>query len=325
MADPSSPAADSPDALSPGGLSEVIALGEEAAGFAAAGLPLEVGLGSSRPNGLSARVAERLRGGMSLPDAYAAESGPLPAAMRAALESGVRSGRPAEALARVAERSRLIAELRADLGAAMLGPLTVVGAAAALAAWFLPVAAGPLADVLRQAGANVSAPVRFFENLAGVSPLWLALVPAVAIGLTAGLIRLVGGRIFGWLPGLGRVRRELRWSSFAHLLSLLLEAKKPLGESLRLAAESAGRRGRTTLQQAADRLERGEPRSDVFLESDGALPPLLNWTLAKAPPRDLPTAFAEAAEMHGRRARIAAARSTALWPLLGAGLIGGVV
>ncbi|WP_171189786.1 type II secretion system F family protein, partial [Alienimonas chondri] len=293
------PAADSPDALPARRLEEVIALGDEAAAFAAAGLPLEVGLGAGRPRGLSERIARRLRDGMSLPDAYAEERGPAPAAMRAVLESGVRSGRPGEALARVAERSRMVSELRAELGAALIGPLAVIGAAAALAAWFLPLAAGPLANILRQAGAEVSGSVRLFERMGQDGSAWLWLAPAAAVAAAVLLAWLTGGRLLGWLPGVRRVRNELRWSSCAHLLSLLTDAGTPLGEALRLSAGSAGGAGPKRFAAAADRLDAGENRADVFFEGAASpAPPLLSWTLATVPAADLPTALAEVAATH---------------------------
>ena len=314
----------SPDAPPPARLAELTELADEAAAFAAAGLPLEMGLGASRSGGLSARVAGHLRDGLSLPDALAAERGPLPAALRAVLESGLRSGRPDAALARVAERSRMIADLRSDWAAALVGPLAVVGAAAALAAWFLPHVAGPLADTLRQAGANVSAPVRLFERLGRTDARWLLVAPPLAILAALGLGRLTGGRLLGWLPGVRGVRYEMRWASCAHLLSLLTAAGTPLGEALRLAAGSAAGAGPVLLREAADRIDAGEDRAAVFGETHAA-PPLLAWTLATVPAADLPAALAAVAELHARRARAAAARCATLWPLAVTAVVGGGV
>ncbi|MFH5803605.1 type II secretion system F family protein [Alienimonas sp. DA493] len=323
------PAADSPEALPPRRLEELIALGDEAAAFAAAGLPLEVGLGAGAPGGLSDRVAERLRDGMTLQEAYAAERGPLPTAMRATLESGLRSGRPGEALARVAERSRLAADLRAELAAAMVGPLAVIGVAAALAAWALPTVAGPLADMLRQAGAEVSTPVRWLENLGRVDSVWLWFVPPAAVGGAALLTRWTGGRALSWAPGVRGVRNELRWASCGHLLSLLTAAGVPLGEALRSAAGSAGATGAAALARAADRLDAGEDRAAVFSAAGSSrqapAPPLLSWTLATAPAADLPAALAAASRVHTGRARAAAARCAAAWPLAATALVGGGV
>ncbi|QDT15936.1 type II secretion system F family protein [Alienimonas californiensis] len=331
------PAADSPETLPPRRLAELIALGDEAAAFAAAGLPLEIGLGAGTPGGLSDRVAARLRGGMGLTEAYAAERGPLPVALRAVLESGLRSGRPGEALARVAERSRFAADLRAELTAALVGPLAVIGVAAALAAWILPTVAGPLADMLRQAGAEVSAPVRWFERLEPADALWLLFVPPAVVGGFALLALWTGGRALRWVPGVRGVRTELRWAGFAHLLALLTGAGTPLGEALRLAAGTAGEVGAAGLGRAADRLDAGESRAAVFASAGSSTgsatgsraappaPPLIAWTLANVPAADLPAALAAASRLHARRARSAAARCAAAWPLAATALVGGGV
>ena len=291
-------------------------------------MPLELGLGAGRAGGLSDRVARRLRDGRSLADAYAAEAGPLPAAMRAALESGVRSGNPAAALARLARHARLTLDLRTELNAAMVGPLAVVGAAAALAAWVLPRAAVPLAATLRQAGAEVSGPVRLFERLGRADPLWLWAAPAVAVLFAVLLGRLTGWRALGWLPGLRGVRRELRWAGCSHLLSLLTAANVPLGEALRLAAGTVGR-GADGLNRAADRLDAGEDRAAVFAPPapgrPSPAPPLLAWVLATVGATDLPAALAETAAAHARRARAAAGRCAAAWPLGATALVGGGV
>ena len=336
---PLPPAADAPavqgsgienaDGLPPRRLAELAALGEEAAAFAKAGLPLEVGLGAGRAGGLSEQIARRLREGQSLPDAYAAERGPLPAAMRAVLESGVRSGRPGEALVRVADHARLVTSLRAELGAALIGPLAVVAAAVTLAAWVLPIAAARLADLMRQVGAEVSPPVRILGYLGSHHSDWLFFAPLIVTAVVAVLAKLTGWRLLSWLPGVRGVRGELRRAGAAHLLSLLTAADVPLGEAVRLAAGAAGRTAAARLNNAADRLEAGEGRAAVFDPNApnraAAVPPLFAWTLGTVAAVDLPAVLAEVADLHARRARAAAGRCAAAWPLAATVLVGGGV
>ena len=319
--------ADAPDRLPPAALAELAALGEEAAAFAAAGVPLELGLGGGPAGGLSDRIARRLQEGRSLTEAWESERGPLPAAMGAVLASGVRSGNPGPALARVADHARLVAGLRADLAAALVGPLAALAVAVALAAWVLPRAAGPLAGVLRQVGADVPVSVDAFARLRELHPAWLLLAPALAVLLAALAAKVTGGRALGWLPGVAKVRRELRWSGFAHLLSLLTTAGVPLGEALRLAAGAAGSAGKN-LTAAADRLDRGEDRAAVFLPAEkksAPAPPLTAWALGKAGAKELPAVLAEASAVHARRARAAAGWCAAAWPLLATAVLGGGV
>ena len=317
-----------PAVTRPAGLSELAALGEEAAAFARAGIPLEIGLGGSRPGGLSARVAGRLRDGRSLAEAWEDERGPLPAAMGAVLTGGVRAGDPGGALANVAGHAAAVRDLRGELAAASAAPLAVVAVAAGLIAWALPRAAHGLAGVMEQAGAPVPVPVRWAAAVWEHGGAWVLLVPAAAVGLAVLAVRVAGWRAFGWLPGLAAVRRELRWATCCHLLSLLTGAGVPLGEALRLAAGSAGPGAADRLRAAADRLDRGEDRAAVFAAAPGTsppVPPLTAWALGRAGAVDLPAVLAEAAALHGRRARAAGRRAAALWPVVATAVVGGGV
>jgi type II secretory pathway component PulF len=63
---------------------------------------------------------------------------------------------------------------------------------------------------------------------------------------------------FGWLPGIGNVRRWSQAATFADLLALLVERGVPLDESLRLAAEATGdRRFRNRAGRLADEIRQG--------------------------------------------------------------------
>ena len=321
MPSPATPAAPA------AGLGELAALGEEAAAFARAGIPLEVGLGGGRPGGLSARLAGRLAEGRSLEQAWEAERGPLPAALGAVLASGVRAGDPGGALAAVAGHAAMVRDLRGELASAAAAPLAVVAAAAALTAWVLPPAAAHLADVMTQAGAAVPGVVRagaWVEENAG---WWRPLAPVAAVLAVVGAVRLAGWRAFGSLPGLAAVRRELRRATCCHLLGLLTGAGVPLGEAVRLAAGSAGPADAAALRDAAGRVDRGEDRAAVFTPTAGSPPlgPLAGWALAKADAADLPAVLLEAAALHGRRARAAGRRAAMLWPALATLVVGGGV
>ena len=317
-----------PAAVRPAGLSELAALGAEAAGFAKAGVPLEVGLGAGAPGGLSARLAGRLREGMSLEDAWRAERGPLPRALGAVLAGGVRAGDPGGALTRVASHAALVRDLRGELAAAAAAPLAVVGVAAGLAAWALPPAAAGLAGVLEQAGAAVPATVEWVAALGSANVWWRLLLPVAAVGLLAAFGRLLGWRAVGVVPGLGAVRREFRRATACHLLGLLTGAQVPLGEALRLAAGTLPASDAARLTAAADRLDRGDERAAVFAEDGDAaksLSPLTAWALGAAPARELPAVLREASDVHVRRARAAAARASAVLPTAAMLVVGGGV
>ena len=314
-----------------GTLGELAAVGAGAAARARAGLPPEAGLGvgaGGRGGRLARRLGERLRSGENLADAWAGERGPLPDALRAVVEAGVRAGDPAGALVRAASHARLVAGLRRDLRAAAAGPAAVLLAAVAVLVGVLPLAAAELAETFRQVAAEppaaVAAGAWVRETLGG----WAWLIPVGLAGLAVPAAGPLGGRALGWVPGVGAVRRHLRWATAAHLLSLLTAAGVPLPEAVRLAAGTLGRRGRAELEHAADRMETGEDRAAVFAGgADGTttLPALVRWALGEADARGLPAALGAAAAHHARRARAAADRCRAVWPPALTAVVGGLV
>jgi type II secretory pathway component PulF len=73
---------------------------------------------------------------------------------------------------------------------------------------------------------------------------------------------------FGWLPGIGNVRRWSQAATFADLLVLLVERGLPLDESLRLAAEATGNhRFRNHAERMANEIRQGRA-----LQAHGAEP-----------------------------------------------------
>ena len=315
-----------PAAARADGLGELAALGAEAAAFAKAGVPLEVGLGAGAPGGLSTRLSARLCEGRSLEDAWRAERGPLPRALAAVLGSGVRAGDPGGALARVAAHAALVRDLRGELAAAAAAPLAVVAVAAGLAAWVLPPAATGLAAVLDQAGAAVPALVARAADLDAANVWWRVLAPLAAVAAVAVAGRLLGWRAVGLVPGLRAVRREFRSATACHLLGLLTNVGVPLPETLRLATGTLPARDAARLAAAADRLDRGDDRAAVFAEgADAARPlsPLTAWALGSAAAEELPAALFEASDVHVRRARSAASRASAVLPAAAMLVVGG--
>ena len=85
-------------------LDDLIALNDEVAALARAGLPIELGLSgladsTGGPLGdLTRRLRDRLASGESLAEAFRAEGKMLPPSYRALVEAGMRSGRLSEAL-----------------------------------------------------------------------------------------------------------------------------------------------------------------------------------------------------------------------------------
>ena len=124
----------SSDPSNPGAISldQLIALNDEIAALARAGVPLEPALaelGSDMPGRLgaiAATFAERTRRGESLLEILSDQSLQLPPVYRAVVEAGLRTGRLPAALEALAGSIRRVAETRRGVAAAAFYPLLVL-------------------------------------------------------------------------------------------------------------------------------------------------------------------------------------------------------
>jgi general secretion pathway protein F len=271
-------------------LDQLIALSDEIAALARAGVPLDRGLRElavdmpGRLGSLAGEVGRRLEQGESLSHILAEH--PFPPAYRAVIEAGLRAGRLPAALEDVARTARRISHLRTSLGTALLYPLIVL-----LLAWqlfmftiarVLPVMVRLLADfepaVLDYYGAA--------GRLAHWAP-WLAWgVPAVLLmwagwswlrsGQVAGGVELHPWLAWGAIGSLRRMQRAGRMAALAETLSTLIASEVPLDEAVSLATAAVGSpqlaKGGSEL---ADRIRRGQ----LGGPPPAGFPPLLAWTL----------------------------------------------
>src|SRR3954466_9501814 len=99
-------------------IEHLIALNDEIAALARAGMPLErglMGVGGDLPGRLgriASAIGRRMESGQTLPEALEAEGPAVPATYRAVVEAGLKSGRLAEALEGLATFARNYVELR---------------------------------------------------------------------------------------------------------------------------------------------------------------------------------------------------------------------
>src|SRR3954465_11575786 len=112
---------------------ELIALNEEIAGMARAGLPLDQGLaalaremGKGRLQRVTAQLADDLRAGCTLPQALERQRGRVPPYYAALVTAGIRSGRVSEVLATLTVYARSLAELRSTIVSAIFYPAVVL-------------------------------------------------------------------------------------------------------------------------------------------------------------------------------------------------------
>jgi len=301
-------------------IEQLIALNDEIAALARAGLPLERNLGAiggdlpGRLGAITRALGARMARGEGLADALEAEGAGLPPAYRAAVEAGLRAGRLPVALEGLASFARTYAELRRAVGLALMYPLTVLALAYGL---FVAFAAGIAPRFLRafesfrldQGLGPLAGLVRLGDSAAYWGP---ALPAALLLGLgvawarsggAAGLGRGRGRGLMRWVPWMGGMVGATRASAFADLLALLVEHRVPLPEGIELAAGASGdpameREGRAL---AAD-LRRGDTLGDG-LRHAGSFPPLLRWLMVTGERQGrLADALRHAAETYRRRA-----------------------
>ncbi|MFC1596817.1 type II secretion system F family protein [Planctomycetota bacterium] len=326
----------------PVSLDEMIALNDEIAALVRAKVPLEgtlSQLGEDLPGRLGRithMLAERMHRGESLSDILEKEPQHFPPVYRAVVLAGVRAGRLPAALESVSSSARRLAETRRMTAAGFLYPLLVLILAWGLFAMFVTWISPILLDFAIELDAPGRVCLGYLAGMGESAAFWGPGVP-VAVVLLAAIWWLRSGRatvlqprasvvMLGWLPWLGRMLRWYRIATFAEVLTLLIENRVPLPQSVVLAAEATGDPGmiRAALD-IAEALRRGEP-----LRLGGpfhrGFPPLLEWLMVTGQSHGaLLPALRHASEIYQRRARNQADVARIFLPVLLTVVIGGSV
>lgn len=301
-------------------LDQLVALNDEMAGLARAGVPLEKGLihvGADLPGRLgriTTQLGQRMEAGEELAHALAADAS-LPPAYRAIVAAGMRSGRLAVALEGMSSLIRRTSETRRLVTASLAYPLMVLLVAYGLLVFTtvkcFPVIESAYSDLARQ-GRPLELVKWFVETL----PFWgpkLPLLLVVVLPAWWVLSRRAWaveggrrGRKKRWFseryPTVGNLLFSGRMATFAETLALLIEHDVPLDEAVGLSADACGdRRLRDSGRQLAEQLQRGERISDV--SALGGIPPVLAWLLVGSAGRgQMISALRRAADSYRRRA-----------------------
>ena len=301
------------------GLDDLIALNDEIAALARAGMPLERGLsqvGEDLPGKLGAittALGERLSRGESLADALAAEGSRFPRLYRAVVEAGVRAGRLPAALEGVANYARHYAEARRAIGAALFYPLIVVALASGLFTFLVTMVLPRFAVAFNEFRIKPSKVLNALLRVGEASNYWVPLLPLGFVlivvlwlwsGRAAALSPGRSGNLLRWMPWAGPMLAQYEAANFADLLALLLEHNVPYPDAIVLCSEASGdpvlaHDGGVLASEVAF----GEsPR--MALRGRNAFPPLLRWLLATGQQQgDLVTALRHMAGLYRRRAR----------------------
>lgn len=275
-------------------LEDLIALNDEIASLARAGVPLEIGLHgfaggtSGRLADISTTLSERLRNGESVQDALASEHTRLPRVYRAIVEAGVKAGRLPEALQAVTGYAQSLLDVRRRISLAMIYPCIVLVMAYYLFGFFIGLLSPTMQEMYRLSE-NAHSPWLSLVTSAHEIVVTAGHIPPLILGvcvlwwLTSSQFFFPTSGIAGvglrWFPGLGGVLRRFHLSTFSELTAMLLEHEVPLHDALRLAAEATGDK---SIIHDAERLavvvERGEPLFEGVLVSS-KFPPFMRWML----------------------------------------------
>lgn len=276
-------------------LEELNALNDEMLALVRAHVPLPhslrvVGRDISGAVGkLLLELGETLESGESLETALQKLDDRVPPIYSAVVAAGVRTGRLPIALESIAIATRHLIEMRRTVNTALTYPLILFVIAYGLSVAFLFNVAVPILELMaefRIPGAELLSGV---ERLANTWAMWVWVVPtalALALFLWLSTARAnvfepgLGFRVLSLFPILGRAFFNLRIASFCRLLQILIHAKVPLTDSLRLAGRSSGAGLRQSADALASAIEQGVQTSDVSWTSYSQFPPLVTWTLA---------------------------------------------
>jgi type II secretory pathway component PulF len=312
---------------------DLIALNEEIAGMARAGLPLDQGLhvlareiGRGRLQQVTGQLADDLRAGFTLPQALQRQEGHVPPYYAALLAAGIRSGRMGEVLATLTLYARSLADVRDTVGSALVYPAIIVVLGFTLLLGVGGVILPAYVDIFQKMKLRLP-PLTQALVFIGEHPLTLLVLPVVCA--VAGLVILrkvlrssAGGRVL-WarlvyaLPLAGTLLRSARLAAFTDLMGILVDQSVPLPEALRLAAEASSDPLLTEgSKQIQHEVGQGVPLGNV-LKQQRLVPDLVVWMIGFGEKQGtLGQTLHQVAQMYRRQAEVRAGLLRTILPSL---------
>lgn len=209
-------------------------------------------------------LASALHNGTDIHSALTDVQGDLPPRLRHLIDLGIKTQRLDWFVAHYLDSTRRISESRHRLLSAVGYPAVTGLVVAAIACFFLLLIVPMFARMFQDFGMQVpqlTTVIIFLSDSLRGGILGFLLLVVLACGVALLLTRIVGGstmvdQIVASVPVLGAPLRYLRLSEFCELLALLVEARTPLNESLRLLAGTIGN----------DRMARGAEFTAALVE-----------------------------------------------------------
>lgn len=316
-------------------LEQIMAINDEIAAMARAGIPFERGLQAvaaelPRNEGRLAReIAEQLERGVPLEEVLGRYKNVFPAAYRAVVVAGLRSGHLSVALESLAQCLRRTAQLRDVVSSALVYPLAILAIAYLLFVASFYYYVPPLASGFHQLTDAPTMLARVADELRRTLPYWAPLLPILFVASVLVARRVarnsgMGSAGMRW-PFVRRVQQAGSIAVFLEVFALLLRYELPLARSVELSSAASGERAVEKEGQQLARALCGE--TTLAIDQYHAIPPLLIWQLTTAHSRDqLIAVVTRLAESYRRAAERRAGAMTFYLPvLLSAGLGGTAV
>jgi type II secretory pathway component PulF len=310
---------------------ELIALNEEIAGMARAGLPLDQGLaalardmGRGRLQRVTADLAQDLQAGHPLPEALDRQAGRVPAFYGGLVAAAVRSGRVGEVLAILTMYARAMANLRFIIVEALFYPALVLAFGVVLFGLLCVFILPQFDELYRDFHLTLPA-VTHVALTIGQHPLQFVVLPIGAILVYAVLLyvgtrfsekgRCLWARMVYAIPVVGTLIRSARMAAFTDLLAILVDHSLPLVEAFGLAGAAStdplmARDARIIEQE----LSQGKPLGEV-LRGRGLVPEWVSWMAGLGERRgNLGATLHQIADMYRRQVEMRAALLRSVLP-----------
>jgi type II secretory pathway component PulF len=273
----------------------LIALNEEIAGMARAGLPLDQGLaalaremGKGRLQQITAAIAKDLQAGQTLPEALNRQSGRVPPFYAGLVAAGIRTGRISEVLATLTTYARSVVNLRTIVLDAVFYPSVVLLLAAGLFGFVTFFVLPQFDQIFHDFQMQLPAITEYMLTISRY-PLESVAIPVLGLVAAFVIVRLVLGwtekgrshwaRFVYLIPVLGTLIRSARLAAFADLLAILVDHEIPLPEAFRLTGQSSSDPlMAAATRQIAEDLTQGRPLGKA-LSGRGLVPEWVSWMM----------------------------------------------
>lgn len=270
-----------------GGLTEdeSTRLSQHVAGVSTSGLPLGPGLralAEESPRGAFREalidLAGSLERGVPLDVAVEDEAGRVPPHLRGLIRAGIRSGDLGDILGRYSVVARVGSDLRRSFWVGLAYPILALGLTGGLFALVDGLIMDRFEGIFRDFGMSLPGMTVALLMMSQVLRAAWPLVLATCVALVAGwaliglfMSRAARNALFARLPVVGALWRYTSWSEFCHLLAMLIEARLPLPEALRLTGSAVENRD---VELACRAMARGvEQGATLSAAMAGILPP----------------------------------------------------